>query len=234
MKVWVRLSPLEPVKTPVIVTRNPPVALDKHERVDEPLRVTLVGTKMQASPVRLTLLDNPTEPVRPLTAVTVMVEFPLPPTLVMVTGLGLAAIVKSPVTVTVMVAVELVTPLLVPPTPVITPVYVPGVEETRLHVEVAVPPAARVALGQVTTRPVAGEKTPLRVTVPVRPFVAPPRLPRLITSVVEPPVVTLRLVDVAETDKPPTFIAKVPLLWTVLPDVETTVAFSCHNVDVPN
>ena len=105
MSACVSVNPFEPVKLPVAVTKNPPVALDRQERVTDPLRAALVGTKMQASPVRFTTLLKLIVPVKPLMAVAVIVEFPLPPTLVIVTGSGLAPIEKSPVTVTVTVAV---------------------------------------------------------------------------------------------------------------------------------
>jgi hypothetical protein len=88
--------------------------------VTEPLRATLVGLKMQVSPVPLTTAEKLIVPVRPLTAVTVIVELPLPPTLEIDTGFGLAAIEKSPETVTLIAAVEFVMALLLPPAPVIT------------------------------------------------------------------------------------------------------------------
>ena len=105
MSAWLSVNPFEPRKLPVTVTLNAPLALDRQESVTVPFRGTLVGAKIQARPVLFTTLEKLIVPVSPLKPVTVMVEFPLPPTLVIETGFGLALIVKSPVTVTVTVAV---------------------------------------------------------------------------------------------------------------------------------
>lgn len=66
-----------------------------HERADVPDPVTLVGLRVQTRPV-----DGDTAavrlivPVKPLTAVTVIVEVAVPPTLIEAEA-GLAEIVKS-------------------------------------------------------------------------------------------------------------------------------------------
>jgi hypothetical protein len=197
LRAWLSVNPFEPRKLPVTVTKNPPVALDRQERVTEPLRATLVGAKMQASPVRFTALLKLIVPVRPLMAVTVIVEFPLPPILVIVTGFGLALIKKSPVTVTATVAVWVMEPAGEPPDAAITTVYVPGVAEVNVQDPGAVPPAAKVTEAHVAVRPVAGVIAVVKVTGPAKPQVVvhvgrvptPPRLDRLKVEVPLPPVV---------------------------------------------
>ena len=62
------------------MTRNPPLKLETHERTEVPLKVTLVEVRIQVSPEAFTTCDSATDPVRPLTAVSVMVELALPPT----------------------------------------------------------------------------------------------------------------------------------------------------------
>jgi hypothetical protein len=54
---------------------------------------------------------------------------------------------------------------------------------------------------QTITSPVAGVDEPVTVTLPVNPFVAPPLLVSVITSVAEPPVEKLTVVEVAEIEK---------------------------------
>ena len=102
---------------------NLPVLLATHESVEEPgvPRTRLVGFREQVNPLkRVTELERFTAPVRPFCAVTVMVELPLPPMLEIVTAVGLAPIIKSPVTVTLIAAVEFVIALLLPPAALIT------------------------------------------------------------------------------------------------------------------
>jgi hypothetical protein len=79
---------------PVTVTAYIP-AMPEHERVDVPEPVTLVGVREQASPVVGLRLDAMfTIPLKPLRAVTVMVEVPATPALT-VTVVGLGETVKS-------------------------------------------------------------------------------------------------------------------------------------------
>jgi hypothetical protein len=55
---------------------------------------------------------------------------------------------------------------------------------------------------QVTTSPIAGVEEPVTVTLPVKPLVVPPVLVKVITSVAEPPVAKLTVVDAGEIVKP--------------------------------
>jgi hypothetical protein len=81
-----------------------------HESVEEPelaalVKTILVGVRVQDRPVEgETVVARVTVPMKPLTAVTVMVEVPAEPT-VTLTLLGLAAIVKSGAEVTLKVTV---------------------------------------------------------------------------------------------------------------------------------
>jgi hypothetical protein len=109
------------VKDPETVTLNLPVLLETHESVEVPdvPSTILVGFREHASPLaRVTELERFTVPARLFCDVTVMVELPLPPMLEIVTDVGLAPIVKSPETVTLIAAVEFVMALLLPPAPV--------------------------------------------------------------------------------------------------------------------
>jgi len=66
-----------------------------HERVDVPEPVTLIGVRLQVRPVAGLMLDAKlTIPLKPLSAVRVMVEVPETPALA-VTVVGLAEMVKS-------------------------------------------------------------------------------------------------------------------------------------------
>jgi hypothetical protein len=77
------------------VTVKVPLAEGVQDRVEVPEPVTLVGDRAQDSPVAgETAGVRLTTPANPLTAVTVIVEVPAVPTVV-VTEVGLAAIVKS-------------------------------------------------------------------------------------------------------------------------------------------
>ena len=80
---------------PVTVTVKVPLAEGVHERVEVPEPVTLVGVRVQVMPVDgLVVAVRLTTPAKPLTAVMVIVEVPVAPTLT-VTLVGLAVIVKS-------------------------------------------------------------------------------------------------------------------------------------------
>jgi hypothetical protein len=110
--VWIS----EPL-VPVTVTVTLPVDVNVHDSVEVPEPpITLGGVRVQA----VLSLVRSTVPVKPLTGAIVIVEVPGELT---TTGtvVGLAVIVKSDggVTVTDMVAVELVMSLLVPPAPLI-------------------------------------------------------------------------------------------------------------------
>jgi hypothetical protein len=67
-------------------------------------------------------------------------------------------------------------------------------------------------------RPVAGVEEPVTVTLSLKPLVAPPRLVKVMTSVAEPPVPKLTVVEAGEIEKPftlicsngPVFAARVP------------------------
>jgi hypothetical protein len=79
----------------VTVTVKVPLADGVHDRVEVPDPVTLVGDRVHVSPVAgETVAVRLTTPANPLSAVTVIVEVPAVPTVV-VTVVGLAAIVKS-------------------------------------------------------------------------------------------------------------------------------------------
>ena len=109
------------MKAPVTVTLNLPVLLETHESVEVPdvPRTILVGFREHASPLaRVTELERFTVPARLFCDVTVIVESPLPPMLEIVTDVGEAPIAKSPDTVTLIVAVEALMALLLPPAPV--------------------------------------------------------------------------------------------------------------------
>jgi hypothetical protein len=66
--------------------------------------------------------------------------------------------------------------------------------------------------------PVPGVGEAVTVTLPVNPFVAPPRLVKVTTSVADPPVEKLTVVEAGEIEKPftlirskaPVFAARVP------------------------
>ena len=81
-----------------------PLADAMHERDEVPAPVTLVGFRVHVRPVAGdTVAVRATAPLNPLTAVTVIVEVAVPPTLIEA-EVGLALIVKSWTT-NVMVAV---------------------------------------------------------------------------------------------------------------------------------
>ena len=91
MKVAVATCVSAPL-VPVTVTVYIP-AMPEHEIVDVPEPVTLVGIRVQAIPVAGLMLDvKLTIPLKPLRPVTVIVEAPDTPALV-VTVVGLAEIV---------------------------------------------------------------------------------------------------------------------------------------------
>lgn len=89
--VWVR----EPL-VPVTVTVNVPLAEEVQERVEVPEPpVTLAGDRVQDKPVAGdTEAVRATVPVKPLTGAIVIVDVPVPPTLI-ATLVGLALTVKS-------------------------------------------------------------------------------------------------------------------------------------------
>jgi hypothetical protein len=69
--------------------------MPEHERVEVPEPATLVGVRVQVSPVVGLMLDAMfTIPLKPLRAVTVIVEVPPAPALT-VTVVGFAKMVKS-------------------------------------------------------------------------------------------------------------------------------------------
>jgi hypothetical protein len=79
----------------VTVTVKVPLAEGVHDRVEAPEPVTLVGVRVHERPVAgETVWARLTTPTNPLTAVTVIVEVPAVPTVVL-TAVGLAVTVKS-------------------------------------------------------------------------------------------------------------------------------------------
>jgi hypothetical protein len=163
--------------------------------VPEVPKVTLVGDRVQLRPVLgETEETRLTVPVKPLCALTVIVEVPDAPARTM-TVVGLAATVYAVPELTVTVAL-VVNP---PPVPVTVTVKVPGDEELQDRVEAAVAPLPSVILvdDRVQVRPVDGEMAAVRVTVPVNPL-------RLVTVIPEfpvPPEGKLRVVGLAVTVK---------------------------------
>jgi hypothetical protein len=156
----------------------------------------LVGDRLHAKPlvgeieeVRLTV------PVKPLCAVTVIVEVPVAPARA-VTAVGLAVTVYGVPDVTVTVA-AFVRPL---PVPVTVTVKVPGVEEVQERVEapLVVPLLSMMLVGDnVQTMPLDGETAAVMVTVPVNPL-----RPVIVTlEVPVPPEAKFRVVGLAATVK---------------------------------
>jgi hypothetical protein len=124
-------------------------------------RVTLVGVSVQVRPVAgATVAVRLTVPVNPSTAVTVIVEVPAVPALI-ITLVGLAATVKS-LTVKATVA-EWDKVLLVPVT---VTVYVPALP---VHESVEVPEPVTLVGFRVQVRPVAGATVAVRLTTPLKP-----------------------------------------------------------------
>ena len=83
-------APLVPVTVTVYIP-----AMPEHERVDVPEPVALGGVRVQVSPIVGLMLDAMfTIPLKPLRAVTVIVEVPETPALT-VTVVGFAEMVKS-------------------------------------------------------------------------------------------------------------------------------------------
>ncbi len=72
-----------------------PLVVALHDRADEPAPVMVVGVRVQVRPVDGETVDvRATAPLKPFTAVMVMVEVAVPPTLIDA-EVGLAPIVKS-------------------------------------------------------------------------------------------------------------------------------------------
>jgi hypothetical protein len=168
---WVRV-PLVPVIVRVYVA----AIVELQETVAVPELVTLVGE--MAPQVRLagTVSVNETTPVKPLTAVTVIVEVAETPTL---TAAGdVAAIVKS---VTVNVAV--VEWVRVPLVPVIVSVYVAAIVE--LQETVAVPEFVTL-VGEIAPHVRLAGTVSVRLTTPVNPLTAD----TVIVEVAETPMLT--------------------------------------------
>jgi len=159
-------------------------------------RLMLVGDRVQVKPfvgeteeIRLTV------PVKPLCAVTVIVEVPVAPAR-NVTAVGLAVTVYGVPDVTVTVAAV----LRPPPVPVTVTVNVPGAEEVQERVEAPlVVPLLRVMLvgDRVQVRPVDGETEAVRLTIPANPL----RLVTVMPEVPVPPEAKLTVVGLAVTVK---------------------------------
>lgn len=132
--------------------------MPEQERIDVPEPVTLVGVRVQASPVIGLMLDAMfTIALKPVREVTVIVEVPATPALI-VTVDGLAEIVKS-WTRYVMVVDATFAPL----EPFTVTVYCPGEPEQE---SVEFPDAVNVVTLRLQVRPVLGETVSFRVTVP--------------------------------------------------------------------
>lgn len=84
-----------PLLVPVTVTMNVPLTVAVHDRLLVPDPVTLVGVSVQVIPVAGEALeDSETIPLKPFSAVTVIVEVPAVPLFTLI-DVGLAVIVKS-------------------------------------------------------------------------------------------------------------------------------------------
>ena len=132
--------------------------MPEHERVDVPEPVTLVGVRVQVSPVVGLMLDAMfTIPLKPLRAATLIVEVPATPALI-VTVVGLAEIVKSWT-----LYVTVVDATFAPLEPFTVTVYCPCEPEQE---SVEFPDAVNVVTLREQVRPVLGETVSFRVTVP--------------------------------------------------------------------
>jgi hypothetical protein len=139
--------------------------------------VTLVGARVHVRPAGVDAdTVNPTVPVRPFRAVTVIVEVPVAPASTWA-GVAPALIVKSTTT-NVMAAVVCDS---VPSVPVTVTVYVAAVPDVQLSVEVCgeVPKVTLVGV-RVHVNPAGVDADAVSDTVPVRPLTA-------VTVIVEVP-----------------------------------------------
>jgi hypothetical protein len=158
-----------------------------------------------------------TVPVRPLTAVTVIVEVPDAPARIWAGVTAPAAIVKS-TTVKVMAAVVW---LRVPSVPVTVTVYVAAVPEVQLRLEVCgdVPNVTLVGVN-VHVSPAGVEADTVRATVPVRPLTA-------VTVIVEVPDAPARIwagdTAPAAIVKSTTLKVIAAVVWDSVPSVPVTV-----------
>jgi hypothetical protein len=146
-----------------------PELQDSVEVCGEAPNVTLVGDSVHVSPAGVDAdTVRATVPVKPLTAVTVMVEVPVAPANTWA-GVAPAAIVKSTTT-NVIAAVVCDR---VPSVPVTVTVYVAAVPDVQLRLEVCgdVPNVTLVGVS-VHVRPAGVEAETVRATVPVRPLSA--------------------------------------------------------------
>ena len=132
-------------------------------------RVTVVGNRLQVKPLLGEIEEvKLTVPVKPLCAVTVIVEVPDTPART-VTALGFAVTVYAVPELTVSVAL-VVSP---PPVPVTVTVKVPGADEVqdRVDAPVVVPLLSVTLVGETEhDRPAVGELDAVRLTVPANPL----------------------------------------------------------------
>jgi hypothetical protein len=197
---------------PLIVTVKAPLADALHDKDELPAPVTLVGLNVQVRPVDGdTIAERATAPLKPFTAVTVIVEVAVPPTLIDA-EVGLALIVKS-WTMNVTVAVWVKDPLV----PVTVTVKVVAVAEEQDKVEVWLTPSTILVGVKVHVSP-DGETAEVRATVPVNPLTGA----TVMVEVPEAPTLTLTLVGDAVTVKFVTVMATVAV-WVRLPLVPVTV-----------
>ncbi len=137
----------------------------------------LEGFKLAVNPFTDTVLDRlivPEKPARLVTVMTVVAELPAWTVSVLV----LDDMVKSP-TPTVIVVLWISGPLVA----VRVTVYVPCVDEVKVHVELAAPPDVngKAAGAHETVRPVVGLTDSISETLPAKP-------PRLVSVTAEDPL----------------------------------------------
>ena len=149
--------------------------------VDVPLppgvKLTLVGLTEADRPVGDDDVDRATVPANPAMLLSVMVDVPDPPALKL-NVVGLDEIVKSPMPTRMVVECDSG-----PLVPVTVTVYVPRVEELKLHVDEAEPPEVKERIDglQDALRPADGLIDCERLTLPANP-------PRLVNVMVEVPL----------------------------------------------
>jgi hypothetical protein len=177
VNVAVAVWTVEPL-VPVIVTTNEPGVVDVHARVAVPDPVTLVGVMVPHVRPEGTVSVRATVPVKPLSAVIVMVEVALAPALT-VDG-DVAAIEKSAAFVKVNVAAVVCDrePLV----PVIVTVYVFAIAE--LQTRSAVPPPVML-FGTITLHVSPVGTVSVKLTAPAKPF----RVATVIVEVADVPTV---------------------------------------------
>ncbi len=182
-------------------------------------RVTLVGLNVAEQPVGAAEAVNETIPVKPFTAVTVMVEVPEEPAEKLI-EVGLAVTVKS-VTVTETVAVL----DRVPPVPVTVTVKVAALEQLTVRVDIPEVPRVTLVGLSVALQPV-GAPVAVRLTIPVNPLTAV----TVIVDVAEVPATKVSEVGLAVTVKSITLTATVAD-FDLVPLVPVTVTVKMEELE---